>query len=177
MAQKPETETQIPRVVSTILAAWLLAIGFDFMLHAGVLAQLYTRSSPFLLEPAEAFRRIPAGYSAFLLLTAALYWLFVRLDIGNWFDGLRIGLVCGLVIWGAAVLGLYSISTASPELLLGWWVGQGFELALSGSVIGSSRGGASLKSIWLKVAAAIVVLGVATVILQTTGWAPAVTNR
>ena len=168
--QAPPTSSR-SRVVSTLLAAWLLALAFDFLLHGGVLARLYTRPDPFLLAPIEAFRRIPAGYLAFLLLTAGLYWLLARLAISGWFDGLRLGFFAGLLVWGAMALGLYSISTAPIDMLLGWWIGQAFELALSGAVIGSSLAGKPLKPIWLKVAVAVVTLGVGTVLLQTIGWA------
>lgn len=52
-----------------IAAAWLLSVGFDLFLHAGILAHLYARPSAFLLPAEDAFRRIPLGYATFLALT------------------------------------------------------------------------------------------------------------
>ncbi len=69
------------RVTSAVAAAWVLSVGFDLFLHAGLLARLYLEPSPFLLPPQEAFRRIPFGYLAFLGLTLALYWLLRRLGV------------------------------------------------------------------------------------------------
>lgn len=162
-----------PRTVSTVAAAWLLAVGFDFVLHGGLLARLYVRESPFLLEPGEAFRRIPAGYLGFLVLTAALYWLLERVRVRDWLAGFRLGLLAGLVVWGALALGLFSVTTAPLDMLFGWWIGQSIELALSGAVIGGALGGTPMKTIWWKVVAVVVLLIAVTIAMQSAGLAPA----
>lgn len=160
------------RDISLVLAAWALSLGFDFFLHGGLLARLYTRESPFLLPPESAFARIPAGYLAFLLLTGALYWLFRRLDIRGWREGARLGAIAGAFLWGVLALGLWSISTAPVDLLVAWGVGQGIELGLAGVVLGAGRDGTPLPRIWGRVAIAIMLFVVATVVLQSFGWAP-----
>jgi hypothetical protein len=165
--------TRRSRVVSSIAAAWILAVGFDLFLHGGLLAGVYVEPSPFLLPAEDAFRRIPLGYLTFLGLTVALFWLLHRLGIRGAMAGLRYGAAAGAVVWGALVVGLYSISTASVPLLGGWWIGQTVELGLSGAVLGAAADGASLKRIWAIVAAAVVALVIATVALQSLGFAPA----
>jgi hypothetical protein len=105
------------------LLAWLAMIGFDFFLHAGLLAKLYVEPSPFLLPPDRAFGLIPLGYASFLLLAFSLAWLAPYLSAGGSVKGFLFGLRVGILVWGALVLGLASISTASPALLLGWFVG------------------------------------------------------
>lgn len=157
---------------SLILAAWVLTLGVDLFLHAGVLAEFYTRNSPFLLDPATAFRRIPAGYLSFLLLTAGLYWLLHRTGIRGALPGFRMGLAAGLTAWGALLLGLWSITTAPVDLLVGWWVGQGLELGLAGAVIGAGLAGMSRRRIWGRVGITVAVLVVVVVALQTLGLAP-----
>lgn len=159
------------RPVPTVLLAWLLSLGFDFFLHGGVLAELYDDGGPFLLPPETAFARIPLGYLGFLLLTAALFWLLRRLGVRGWLDGFRLSAAAGLVVWGSLCLGLVSITTARWELLVGWWVGQSFEVALAGAVIGAALGGRSLKALTLKVGAAWILLVTATVVYQSgAGW-------
>lgn len=160
-------------MLSAVGAAWVLSLGFDAFLHAGLLARLYVQAGPFLLHPEASFRRIPLGYSSFLVLTLSLYWLFQRLDIRGIARGLRHGGIVGLVVWGALLLGLYSISTAALPLLAGWWVGQAIELGLAGAVLGAAADGASLRRIWVVVALAVLGCIVATTALQTLGWAPA----
>lgn len=153
--------------------AWLVSVGFDLFLHAGALATLYARPSPFLLSADAAFRRIPLGYAAFLVLTAALYWLFRQLGIRDWLGGLRLGLLTGLTLWGAWTLGLYSISVAEGDLLLGWWLGQGAEMGVAGAFLGAAASGMERRRYLAKAAWVVGLSVAATAVLQITGLAPA----
>jgi hypothetical protein len=173
-AATDRSHAELPRrtAVGLVTAAWMLSLGFDFLLHGGVLARLYARESPFLLQPLTAFQRIPAGYLAFLLLTAGLLWLFRRLDVRGWRDGARLGLAVGLFIWLTLALGLWSITTARVDTLVAWTLGQGVELGLAGLVIGAGRAGTPLRRIWWRVGAFIAVCAVLTIVLQSVGWAP-----
>ena len=148
------------------LLAWLAVIGFDLFLHAGVLASLYSEPSPFLIPPEEAFRFIPLGYLSFLVLIVLLVWLMPRLSIVGWKGGLVFGLIIGAIIWGALSLGLLSISTASPILLLGWFLGQTVELGIAGMVLGSGLATDRLRSLLVKVVVFFVVTVVLAIILQ-----------
>jgi hypothetical protein len=94
------------------------SVGIDLFLHGGLLARPYVEPSPFLLPAEDAFRRIPLGYLTFLILTIGLFWLLRRLHVRGVAAGFRA--VAGAVVWGALVLGLYSFSTASQSLLIGW---------------------------------------------------------
>lgn len=159
--------------ILSIVAAWILSIGIDVFLHGGLLARLYVEPSPFLLSAEEAFRRIPLGYLTFLILTVGLFWLLRRLGIRGFSAGFRLGALAGAVVWGALVVGLYSISTARPSLLLGWWIGQSVELGFAGGVLGAVANGVPVKRVWVAVAVGLVVLAAATVALQSLGLAPA----
>lgn len=157
----------------SVAAAWILSVGFDLLLHGGLLAGLYIEPSPFLLAPEEAFRRIPLGYLAFLVLTMGLFWLLRRLGVRGSISGFRYGATAGAVVWGALVVGLYSISTATLPLLAGWWIGQTVELGLAGSVLGAAANRVPLKRIWAIVAVAVVAFAAGTIVLQSLGLAPA----
>jgi hypothetical protein len=159
--------------VHSIAAAWVLSVGIDLFLHGGLLARLYAEPSPFVLPAEDAFRRIPLGYLTFLMLTVALFWLVRRLQVRGIAAGFRLGGVAGAVVWGALVLGLYSISTASASLLAGWWIGQSVELAFAGGVLGAVADGVPLKRVWAAVGVAVVALAAATIALQSFGFAPA----
>ena len=171
------TSTLLPptrqRLIRLGLLAWLATLSVDFFLHAGILAALYTRPSPFLLPPLTAFQRIPAGYLAFLSMIVLLLWLQTRLHIAGGRAGFVFGLRFGLLLWGALALGLWSITTADWDLLVGWWLGQALELAVAGAVIGSGLHAASLRPVGLWVLFLIVSLLILTVALQTLGLAPA----
>lgn len=162
-----------PHPLHSIAAAWVLSLGIDLFLHGGLLARLYIEPSPFLLPAAVAFRRIPLGYLAFLVLTIALHWLLRRLHVSGFKDGFVIGGAAGAIVWGALALGLFSISTATVSLLAGWWIGQAVELAFAGGVMGAAAAGVTPKRIWARVAMAVLALVAATVALQSMGFAPA----
>jgi len=156
-----------------IIAAWFLCIGIDFLLHAGILARLYLNESPFLLPPESAFARILIGYFTFLVLTLSLWWLTAAVGAKGARRGFQIGLVSGAVIWGALLLGLFSISTAPVDLLGAWWVGQAIELGAAGAVLGAGRETQDRRRIYARVAIIFFGCLVTTILLQSFGWAPA----
>jgi hypothetical protein len=162
------------RGVRISLLGWLAMIGVDFFVHGGLLAGLYTAPAPFLLPPAQAFSRIPLGYAAFFLLAILLLWLLRERAVAGARPGFVFGLQLGALAWGALVLGLASISSADPLLLLGWFVGQTVELAVGGAVIGGALAGQPLSRLLVRVLALDLVLVVATIVLQSLGLAPAV---
>ena len=134
-----------------------------------MLARLYVEPSPFLLSPERAFALNPVGHLSFLGLTILLIWLMVRLGIQGWRQGAVFGLKLGALTWGALVVGLLSISTASLALLIGWFLGQTIELG----VAGSGFKGVRLGRLFLQVLALVIGAFAITILLQTLGLAPA----
>jgi len=155
--------------IKLILIAWMAMLGFDFFLHAGVLARIYTRESPFLLPPMEAFRRIPIGYLSFMITAVFLVWLASSLDIDNAKDGMILGFGLGLVMWAALGLGLYSVTTAEPSTLIAWSVGQSLEMAFAGALIGLAFRKGELRQAFFIALISIVFLVAVTIILQSLG--------
>lgn len=154
------------RPVAVFFLAWLAVIGFDFFLHAGLLASRYEAGHPFLLDPGTAFRRIPLGYVAFGLFLALLTGLCLRLGVRTARGGGWLGLLVGGAAWGSLCLALASIATAPPSLLLAWFLGQTVECALAGMVIGAGLGARRLRRLGWSVAAASLGLVAAGVVLQ-----------
>lgn len=148
------------------ILAFIATIGFDLFFHAGILNPLYSNSNSFLLAPEESFRRIPLGYLSFAILTALVLWLMLRLEIQGWRRGLVFGLILGALVWGSLALGLFSISTASPILLISWFLGQTVELGIGGMVIGSGLATNRLRSLLVKVAIFFTVSVVLAIVLQ-----------
>ncbi len=161
------------RLIGVTLLAWFAVIGFDFLLHGGILARLYVKSSPFLLPPEDAFRLIPLGYLSFLVFIFLLVWLMVRQEIDGWSSGLVFGLQVGALTWGSLVLGLLSISTASPELIIGWFIGQTVEAGIGGMVIGQGLVSNRLRRLVVYVVLFVIAAVVVTITLQSVGLAPA----
>lgn len=151
------------------LIAWLAMLGFDFFLHAGALAGIYTRESQFLLPPLEAFRRIPVGYLSFLIVAIFLVWLSVSLEIRSIKDGLLLGLGVGLVMWASFALGMYSITTAQPITLISWAVGQTVEMSFAGGIIGLALHHGKLRKAFLVALISSILLVLVTIVLQSLG--------
>ncbi len=146
--------------------AWLAMIGFDLFWHAGVVANLYARPHPFLLAPERAFALIPIGYLSFLLLAVLLVWLAAPLAIDTARAGAAFGLKLGALTWGALLLGLYSIATAPPLLLVAWFAGQTVEMGLAGAVVGAGIHAPRLRGLLGRVLLLVVVLAVTAIVLQ-----------
>ena len=155
-----------------VFIAWLSMLGFDFFLHAGLLAGLYLQPSPFLLPSLTALKLIPVGYLSFLLLSILLAWLMMRLKLSGWCQGALFGLELGGLTWGALILGLISISTAGFPLLLGWFIGQTLELGIAGAVIGSGLAGVRLRRLLIIVAVFVLLALIITILLQSLGVVP-----
>jgi hypothetical protein len=170
---RPEIHFPRNRLLFIALLSWLSMLGFDFLLHAGLLASLYLRASPFLLPPLRAFQLIPVGYLSLLLLVILLIWLMERQNIRGWRHGFGFGLKVGALSSGAFVLGLWSISSAEPDLLAGWFVGQTIELAIAGAVIGGGLAGERLKRLALIATGFMLACVIVTATLQISGLAPA----
>lgn len=164
--------SRLPRPIVTSLLAWLTMLGVDLFLHAGVLAPLYDWDDPFLLRPEQAFLRIPAGWGALLALAAALVWSLPRLGVRQGRDGALVAAAGGAVVWGALLLGLWSISTADPALLAAWWLAQTAELALGGYVVGAALAGVRIRRLVVLATVVIVIGAVTAVVLQSIGYAP-----
>ena len=162
----------IKKRLALIFISWFSIIGFDLFLHAGLLARIYTKPSPFLLSADKSFLRIPLGYLSFLILAIVLVWLMETFDIAGWKKGVLFGLKFGALIWGVFVLGLYSISTAGWDLLLAWWIGQSLEFGIAGIVIGEGIAWKRLPKLILWVIVFVVLMVIITFILQAVGFAP-----
>src|SRR3972149_251852 len=134
------TESLLPSPLRKLgvlgVLVWVSMIAVDFFLHAGLLASLYVQPSPFLLPPEAAFARIPLGYLSFIPFAVILLWLAVALRQIGARPGFLFGLKLGALIWGAVALGLASVSTASPALLLGWFAGQTLARGIGGAIAG-----------------------------------------
>lgn len=164
----------IKRPIPTILLAWFAMLGVDFLVHAGLLAGLYARQSPFLLPPVEAFRRIPLGYAGFLLLAVLLAWILPRFNISTLKGAFWFGIKLGAIVWGSFILGLTSISAIELDLAAAWFLGQTLELGVGAAVVQEAAGSNSLRRITLLVFLFVVLAIVITVAMQSFGIVPTI---
>jgi hypothetical protein len=158
-------------LIKLTLLSWFSMIGFDFFLHAGLLSSLYSQPSPFLLPPDRAFALIPVGYLSFLIFDIFLIWLMLKLDLLGWKRGVIFGLQVGFLTWGAFSIGLFSIATATPLLLIAWFLGQTIELGIAGGVIGYGLKQSKLRRLFFLVMIFVIISIVLSIVLQNIGFA------
>lgn len=170
------TVSPMPRRISVVLIVWLAMVGLDFVLNAGLFASIYRTGGTFLLAPLEAFRRIPFGYLAFLILAAGVVELAARLGITRTADGVRLGLASGATLAASWGLGLYSIATLTPSQALAFaaiWLAL---LTVAGGVAAAGLGRASLRGLALRVAGAVLLAAITVIALQSFGVLPTLTS-
>jgi len=151
------------------LTVWLAMVGVDFVLNAALFAGMYRDGGAFMLPPEEAFRRIPLGYAAFLILALGTVELAHRLGARSIIDGLRLGFASGAALAGEWGLGLYSIATLTPSVALAFGVIWLMLLAVGGGVAAAGLRGPSVRRLALRVMGADVLCAITVVALQTFG--------
>lgn len=150
-----------------ILITWMAALGFDFLWHGGILVEIYTSPNPAMLDPEQAFVRIPFGYGSLLMQVVLVYWFLSFGEVNEWQKGLRVGFMFGSIMGIVYVLGQYSILTLELELLILWGIGHVFEYSAMGAVLGAGISVASLKRLATKVAAFVAIAVLFTIVLQS----------
>jgi hypothetical protein len=162
----------LKRFLQLMLLVWVAMLGVDFFIHGGLFAAVYFQNSPFLLPDREAFRRIPFGYLALLASAGFLTWILVRTATRGWRRGLEVGLSLGVVMGLSFTLGLFSISTASVQLLIASFLAQMLEMAVGGTIVGHGLQAHSLRGLALAVIIGFILLFVTVLVMQNVGLAP-----
>ncbi|MFW9962353.1 MAG: hypothetical protein ACFFCX_02210 [Candidatus Sifarchaeia archaeon] len=153
--------------VKLILIAWIAAISFDFIWHGGILADVYTHSNPALLDPEQAFHRIPYGYGALLVQVVLIYLVLSSLKVNEWRKGIQMGLIFGGAMGIASILGQFSILSLDLKILILWGLGQVVEYGAMGAVIGAGIKSVSLKKLAARVVVLVVIAFFFTIALQS----------
>ena len=169
------TLSDIWKRLRVALVVWLAMVGVDFVLNAALFAGMYKEGGAFMLAPGEAFRRIPLGYVAFLMLAVGIVELSLRLGIATLWRGIRLGAATGVVLGAAWSLGLYSIATLSPQVALAFaaiWFGL---FTAAGGVAAAGLRRSSLRGLTLRVVGMDVLAAIAVVALQSFGVLPTLT--
>jgi hypothetical protein len=172
----PERSRSMAERLRIALLVWLAMLGLDFVLNGALFARMYQDGEPFFLAPIEAFRRIPLGYAAFLILAIGVVEIAYRLRLAGLAAGVRLGLALGAALAAIWSLSLFSIASLHAEVALAFaftWLA----LVLMGSVVaavGLAR--ATLRGLALEVVAFDLVCVVTVVALQSSGVVPTQTT-
>jgi hypothetical protein len=109
-----------------------------------------------------------------LLQAILLVWLVPHFSIGSLQQALWFGLKLGLLLIGAQMLGLVSITTIEPTLAIAWFVSQTLEVALGAVVVQQVMQTDSLRRVTIQVTVFVLFALILTIALQSLGLSPAV---
>lgn len=95
--------------ISTLLA-WLVFIGIDFIIHAGLLENMWKEEVAAIKPIKELALLIPGGYLSFLLLTLLVGFVFIKIypEQGTFKSALKFGIIFGLLFSLSNLLALFS---------------------------------------------------------------------
>jgi hypothetical protein len=171
----PFRSLTLSRRLRIALVAWLAMLGLDFLLNGALFARMYQGGGAFFLAPGEAFRRIPFGYLAFLILAIAIVEIANRLRIATFEAGIRLGLAMGGVLAAVWSLSLYSIATLDALVAVAFaliWLAL---LVIGSAVAASGLARPSLRGLAFGVATFDVLCVLTVVGLQSFGLVQTVT--
>ena len=125
-----------------------------------------------MLAPMEAFRRIPLGYLAFLILAAGVVELAHRLGVTTMGAGIRLGLLLGGTLASTWALGLYSVATLSAQVAMTFAAIWLVLLTVAGGVAAAGLGRTRVRGLALQVLGVDLIGAVAVIALQSFGVVP-----
>ena len=110
------------KIAASAVAAWLIYLAIDFLLHAVIFAHWWKATESYWLSPQELFHRIPFAYALFAIYCLVLTWLIVRIygDRRTFGAALRFGAITGLVFGFSTILAIYSVIRIPASALLVW---------------------------------------------------------
>jgi hypothetical protein len=170
---KTSPNPSMRRGVAVTLLGWLVIVGFDLFQNAGVFAAFWLKPGSAFLPPEKLFQRIPLGYLAFLISAGMFTWLMSRLKIFGWKQGALFGVKLGGLLSINLVLGLASGFPIRNSILLVILFGGLVQYISAAAVIGSGLSSDRLGRLSAKVIGLVMLLVIATVVLQNLGLAPA----
>jgi small-conductance mechanosensitive channel len=158
--------------VGITLLGWLVTVGLDLFQNAGVFASFWREPGPAFLPPEKLFQRIPLSYVGFLISAGMFTWLMSRLKVFGWKQGVLFGLKLGGWLSIGWVLGSACVFPIKHSLLLVWFFGGLVQYISAAAVIGSGLSSDRLGRLSVRVIGLVVVLTVATIVMQNLGFAP-----
>jgi hypothetical protein len=104
------SRVKLKRAVISILIAWLLFIGVDFLFHASVFASFWKEDIPAFKPLINLALLIPAGYLSFLLLTVLIGYMFFKLfkSKPHFREVLKFALIFGMLFSLSNLFGSFS---------------------------------------------------------------------
>ena len=130
----------VRRLLRAVVAAFVVLVPVDFLIHEVWLGGFYRQHPEWWLPAAEMKARMPfmfLSHLALALFLALVYAKGYEEDKGRLSQGVRFGIVIGLLLQVPKQLMLYFVYPYPVSLLMAWGVGGLVETMLVGAALGA----------------------------------------
>ncbi len=128
----------LPRVAIAAVAAWIVYLGVSFVVHTVLLRDLYLQHLAAMRPEADQNAILPIGFFFALLGFFAFAYVYAKGYEGGSGaqEGLRFGVLVGLLICCFRVIWDHMVFPVSLQLTAAWMVDYIVEFAIYGSIVG-----------------------------------------
>ena len=127
-----------PRVALAAVAAWVLYLGLGFLVHGFLLKDTYLQYVGVMRPEAQANAILPIAFACALVGFFAFAYAYAKgYEGGNGLqEGLRFGVLVGIMLCAFGSVWDYMMWPISPGLLAAWLIDFVVEFAIYGMVVG-----------------------------------------
>ncbi len=127
-----------PRIAMAAVAAWVLYMGMAFLVQGVLLRDLYMEYTAVMRPEADANAILPINFGMVLVGFFAFAYAYAKgYEGGSGLqEGLRFGVLLGIMLCTFVTIWQYMIWPAGPRLLAAWLIDYIVEFAMYGMVVG-----------------------------------------
>jgi hypothetical protein len=128
----------LARVAIAAVVTWIVYLGVSFVVHTILLADVYAAHRSVMRPEDQANAILPIGFVFALVGFFAFAYAYAKgYEGGNGLqEGLRFGVIVGLLLCCFGKIWEYMVWPVSGTLLISWLVENIVEFALYGSIVG-----------------------------------------
>ena len=128
----------LARVAVAAVVTWVVYLGVSFVVHTMILADIYMTHRQVMRPEDQANAILPIGFMFALVGFFAFAYAYAKgYEGGSGVqEGLRFGVIVGILLCCFAKIWEYMVWPVSGTLLISWMVEQIVEFALYGSIVG-----------------------------------------
>jgi hypothetical protein len=128
----------LARVAIAAVVTWVVYLGVSFVVHTIILADIYMAHRSAMRPEDQANAILPIGFVFALVGFFAFAYAYAKgYEGGNGLqEGLRFGVIVGILLCCFAKIWEYMVWPISGTLLISWLVENIVEFALYGSIVG-----------------------------------------
>jgi hypothetical protein len=128
----------LPRVAIAAVVTWVVYLGVSFVVHTMLLVDIYARHRAVMRPEEQANAILPVGFVFALVGFFAFAYSYAKgYEGGSGLqEGLRFGVLVGILICCFAIIWEYMVWPMSGTLLIAWMLENIIEFALYGMLVG-----------------------------------------